>query len=172
MFAPGAMPRLPEIAEPRSVRMSPNRFDPTMTSSVSGCVTILAASASTWYLRTRTAGTPPRPCRSPRPRTPSNTAARSTSSRSPASAAATWRRVRMLPKDPLRTMPREHGILLNGLPRRAGVESAADARVFAFAVLPHADHVDLGCATICERRRDAGQEPNRSQVHVLIEVLP
>ena len=27
MFAPGAMPRLPEIAEPMSVRMSPNRFD-------------------------------------------------------------------------------------------------------------------------------------------------
>ena len=51
MFAPGAMPRLPEIAEPMSVRMSPNRFEATITSSVCGCVTIRAASASTWYLR-------------------------------------------------------------------------------------------------------------------------
>ena len=56
MFAPGAMPRLPEIADPMSVRMSPNRFDATMTSSDAGWVTIRAAMASTWYLRYSTAG--------------------------------------------------------------------------------------------------------------------
>ncbi len=51
MFAPGAMPRLPEMAEPMSVRMSPNRFEQTMTSSDAGLVTMRAAMASTWYLR-------------------------------------------------------------------------------------------------------------------------
>ena len=49
MLPPGATPRLPEIAEPMSVRMSPNRFEATMTSSVCGCVTMRAHSASTWY---------------------------------------------------------------------------------------------------------------------------
>ena len=36
--------------------MSPNRFDATITSSVCGWVTMRAASASTWYLRTVSAG--------------------------------------------------------------------------------------------------------------------
>ena len=49
MLPPGATPRLPEIAEPMSVRMSPKRFEATMTSSVCGCVTMRAQSASTWY---------------------------------------------------------------------------------------------------------------------------
>ena len=39
-------PRLPEIAEPMSVRMSPKRFDARITSRV-GCVTMRAAIAST-----------------------------------------------------------------------------------------------------------------------------
>ena len=52
----GAMPRLPETAAPRSVRISPNRLDATITSMLPGSVTIRAASASTWYLRHETAG--------------------------------------------------------------------------------------------------------------------
>ena len=36
MLPLAASPRLPEMAAPRSVRMSPNRFDATMTSSVCG----------------------------------------------------------------------------------------------------------------------------------------
>jgi tartrate dehydrogenase/decarboxylase/D-malate dehydrogenase len=55
-IAPGAIPRLPESAEPTSVRMSPNMLDATITSSVPGCVIIRAASASTWYLRYVTSG--------------------------------------------------------------------------------------------------------------------
>ena len=47
-FAPGARPRLPVSAAPRSVRMSPKRFEPTMTSTVCGAVIMRAASASTW----------------------------------------------------------------------------------------------------------------------------
>src|SRR5207247_1332343 len=56
MLAPGATPRLPQIAAPRSVRMSPKRFEPTITSRLSGWVTMRAARASTWYLRTVTCG--------------------------------------------------------------------------------------------------------------------
>ena len=55
-LAPGATPRLPETAAPRSVRMSPNRLDAAMTSRVAGLVTIRAARASTWYFRTVTSG--------------------------------------------------------------------------------------------------------------------
>ena len=56
MLPPGPTPRLPEIAEPMSVRMSPNRFDATITSSVCGCVTMRAHSASTWYFVSSTSG--------------------------------------------------------------------------------------------------------------------
>ena len=47
---------LPCKAPPRSVRMSPKRFDPTTTSRLSGCNTKRAASASTWYGVTATSG--------------------------------------------------------------------------------------------------------------------
>jgi hypothetical protein len=33
-LAPGAIPRLPEMADPMSVRMSPNMFEATTTSMV------------------------------------------------------------------------------------------------------------------------------------------
>jgi hypothetical protein len=48
-FALGAMPMLPITAAPRSVRMSPNRFEATTTSKRPGSRTNCAASASTWY---------------------------------------------------------------------------------------------------------------------------
>jgi hypothetical protein len=47
MLAPGATPRLPDTAAPKSVRMSPKRFDATITSRLAGSVTMRAASAST-----------------------------------------------------------------------------------------------------------------------------
>src|SRR6266851_9524942 len=56
MLPLGAIPRLPDTAAPRSVRMSPNRFDATMTSMLAGSVTMRAASASTWYFRHETDG--------------------------------------------------------------------------------------------------------------------
>ena len=53
---PGATPRLPEMAAPMSVRMSPNRLDAIITSRLAGCVTMRAASASTWYFCQVTSG--------------------------------------------------------------------------------------------------------------------
>ena len=52
----GPTPRLPEIAEPISVKMSPNKFEVTMTSRVCGLVIIRAANASTWYFCSFTSG--------------------------------------------------------------------------------------------------------------------
>ena len=59
MFALGGMPRLPCSAPPRSVRMSPKRFEPTTTSRLSGAVMNRAARASTWYWRQVTSGYSP-----------------------------------------------------------------------------------------------------------------
>ena len=56
--------------------------------------------------------------------------------------------------------------------RRADVHAAADARVLALGVLAHADHVDVGRRAVRERRGQAGQQPHRPQVHVLLEALP
>ena len=69
-------------------------------------------------------------------------------------------------------LPREDAGLLGQLVRRAAVQPSADAAVLALGVLAHADHVDVGGAAAGERRRDAGQQPHRPQVHVLPEALP
>ena len=74
-------------------------------------------------------------------------------------------------QDPLDAVPREHAGLLGHLVRRAAMDAAADARVLAFGVLAHADHVDVGRAAVRERRGEAGQQPHRPQVDVLIEAL-
>src|SRR4051794_1527224 len=54
-FAAGAIPMLPATAAVRSLRMSPNRFEPTTTSSDSGARTTRAQRAS---IRTRSTSTP------------------------------------------------------------------------------------------------------------------
>ena len=46
----GAMPMVPVQAGPRSLRMSPNRLEPTTTSNQSGCSTKFAVRISMWYL--------------------------------------------------------------------------------------------------------------------------
>jgi hypothetical protein len=51
------------------------------------------------------------------------------------------------------------------------VETATHAAVLTFGVLAHADHVDLGGTAIGERRRDAGHQSHRPQVHPLPELL-
>ena len=56
MLPPGATPRLPEMAEPMSVMMSPKRLEATITSSVCGCVIMRAHNASTWYFFSSTSG--------------------------------------------------------------------------------------------------------------------
>jgi hypothetical protein len=50
MFALGAVPRLPAAAAVRSLSTSPKRLLATITSSESGALTTLAASASTSML--------------------------------------------------------------------------------------------------------------------------
>jgi hypothetical protein len=55
-LADGAMPMLPATAAARSLRMSPNRFDATITSNRCGCSTSLAASASMCSESQRTPG--------------------------------------------------------------------------------------------------------------------
>ena len=46
---------------------------------------------------------------------------------------------------------------------------SADRRIFPFGVLANDDEVDVAGFAICERRRDAGHQSARPQVHVLIE---
>ena len=145
MFAPGAMPRLPEIAEPMSVRMSPNRFDATMTSSVCGMRDHPRGERVDVVLR----GT--RPPDSPA-RTISATSSHSTIEcvqrvrlrRAREHLARPLRRdLEAVAQDPLDAVPREDAGLLRDLVRRADVDAAADAGVLAFGVLAHADHVDV-----------------------------
>ncbi|OIQ63320.1 hypothetical protein GALL_551400 [mine drainage metagenome] len=56
MLPDGAMPMVPVQAGPRSLRMSPNRFEPTTTSNQSGCSTKFAVRISMWYLSHFTPG--------------------------------------------------------------------------------------------------------------------
>ena len=49
MFPDGAIPIVPVQAGPRSDKISPKRFDATMTSNLSGLKTNLAAYISIWY---------------------------------------------------------------------------------------------------------------------------
>jgi hypothetical protein len=55
-LAAGAMPMLPATAAARSLRMSPKRFEPTITSKRSGARTSLAARASMCSSSVRTPG--------------------------------------------------------------------------------------------------------------------
>ena len=68
-------------------------------------------------------------------------------------------------------MPREDAGLLRHFVRRADVNAAAEARVFAFGVFADAHHVDVRGAAVGERRGQAGQQAHRPQVHVLVEAL-
>ena len=56
MLADGAMPIDPATAGPRSLRISPNRFDPTTTSNQSGCCTKCAHRMSMWNWSVRISG--------------------------------------------------------------------------------------------------------------------
>ena len=51
-----AMPMVPAVAGPRSERMSPKRFDATITSKRSGLSTIWIVRPSTWYWSALTSG--------------------------------------------------------------------------------------------------------------------
>src|SRR5947207_2671109 len=56
IFPEAAMPMVPAVAGPRSERMSPKRFEATMTSKRSGLSTIWMVRPSTWYWSVRTSG--------------------------------------------------------------------------------------------------------------------
>ena len=71
-------------------------------------------------------------------------------------------------RDPLDSLAREHVRLDPDLVRQAPVGPPADPGVLALGVLAHAQHVDLRRA---QRALDPGQQPDRAQVHVLVEHL-
>ena len=74
--------------------------------------------------------------------------------------------------DPVDAVPREKAGLLGNLVRRPDVKPPPDARVFALGVLADAHHIDVARAAVGERRRQAGQQSHRPEVHVLVEALP
>ena len=144
----------------------------TMTSSVCGCVTMRAASASTWYLRNSTSGSP---CATiVHDLVPQHHRVLQRVRLGGAGqhlARPRRRQLERVARDALDAVAREDAGLLGHFVRRADVQAAADAGVLALGVLAHADHVDVGGAAVGERRGDARQQPHRPQVHVLVEAL-
>jgi hypothetical protein len=67
---------------------------------------------------------------------------------------------------------REHCRLNSHLLRRSLEDAAADAGVFALRVLTDTQDVHGLGPGGAKRRQNAGEEPNRAQVHVLVEALP
>ena len=81
------------------------------------------------------------------------------------------RHLEAVAEDPLDAVPREEAGLLGDFVRRADVDAAAEPGVLALGVLAHADHVDVGRRAVRERRRQAGKQPHRPQVDVLLKAL-
>ncbi len=165
----GAMPIEPATAAARSLRMSPNRFEATITSNRPGSRTIIAARASISTCSLSSCGW----------------------------ADVTWAKrssqkgiVWMIPLDfvaeqmrPERVRRQRAGVLDDAIGPAAGedrlldgelvlgalVQASADLRVLALVVLAHDHHVDVGRRDVAQRRGDARPQPDRPQVHVLPE---
>ncbi len=67
-------------------------------------------------------------------------------------------------------LAREHRLLEHDLALGALVHAAAHRRVLALGVLADDDEVDVARLAVGERRRDAGHQLARAQVHVLVEL--
>ena len=72
-------------------------------------------------------------------------------------------------QDAVDALAREHGLLEHDLAVGALVHAPADRRVLALGVLADDDEVDVAGLAVRERRRDAGHQAARPQVHVLVE---
>ncbi len=171
-FALGAMPRLPAMAAPRSVRMSPNRLLATTTSSDAGSRTTRATSASTRHASVVISGTPRRPRRRPRP-----TAACAWRRALDFVALVTWLRPWSRAYSnawrTMRSMPArgEDGRLDRELARVAAVDAPARAGVLALGVLADEHDVDVLPGDAGAAGCDPGEQPGRTQVDVLVEGL-
>ena len=74
-----------------------------------------------------------------------------------------------VPDHAVATLAREHRHLHGKLLGRAAVEPSADLGVFAFVVLAHDHHVDVGRRTAGERRSHARKQAHGPQVDVLLK---
>jgi hypothetical protein len=72
-------------------------------------------------------------------------------------------------QDPVDAMAAHHGLLDHDLALGVGKHPAADARILAFGVFAHDVKVDVAGLAIGQRTLDAGHQPHRAQVHVLVE---
>ena len=78
---------------------------------------------------------------------------------------------------PVHAYAGHHAFLHNDLALRALKHAPAYAGVFAFGVFAHDVHVNLTGLARCtvaahHRRDDAGHEPRRAQIDVLVELSP
>ena len=164
----------PSTAAPRSVRMSPNRFDATITSSVCGWVTMRAASASTWYLRDGHGGDSRGHLVDdlvPQHHRVLQRVRLGGAGQEPARPRHAPARTRSAPR---RSMPRRVkspvcSATSCGVPRcRRPPRPAYSPSEFS-----RTQTMSMSAGPRSrERRRDAGQQPHRPQVHVLLEPLP
>ena len=72
-------------------------------------------------------------------------------------------------EDPVHADAGHDGFLEHGFAVGAFEDLAADAGVFAFGVLPHDVEVDVAGLASGQRAGHAGHQPDRPQVHVLVE---
>ena len=152
-FALAARPMLPTRMAERSLRMSPNRFEPTTTSKLSGRRTKFMAAASTSSDSVSMAG---------------NSAATSWKTRSHSTMLNPWAfdlviEVTLLlaialdgqfegeAHDPLDAVPGEDRRLDGHFVGCGVIDEAADLRVLALGVLAHDDHVDRRLARPAQR---------------------
>ena len=73
--------------------------------------------------------------------------------------------------DALHSSPRHHGDVLCDLDRQSLVHAAADTGVLALRVLAHDHPVQLRAGDMAKWADDAGQDPGRAYVGVLVERL-
>ena len=74
--------------------------------------------------------------------------------------------------DPLDAVPRVEALLGRDLVRRAVAQDAAGADVRPLGALADDDHVDVAGLDPGERGGDAGKQPDRAQVDVVVELEP
>jgi len=82
------------------------------------------------------------------------------------------RQLESIAQNAIRTVAREHRHLRSKLMVGARVHPPADLRIFAFDIFADDPHINIAGAFVTQRRRNAGQEPHRAQVHILIELAP
>ena len=64
---------------------------------------------------------------------------------------------------------REHRLLDHHFRRRSFVNPSTYLRVLSFIVLPHNDKIDVFWLPVGQRRSYPGQQPDRSQIDILLE---